>query len=313
VRLAKHCKYALLATALCFLASCKVAVIVVEGGQVESQGSGTCTSGSVCMHQVNNTSYYETFTAVADTGWQFVRWNSGGGFLCGDLTDAACVITTLGAQGAPLIEAVIASAATFNIMPVFELAPGTVQFSFESTVFLAINSDGNVPDGVAVGDTVTFTVAAPVNDATLLSQSSSCSSGYVGCGRKTWGFEPLKYEVRYSSGYVQSGFVNEIVIENSGYEVANEEARGLDVILFSYDDPAGGGAYQSIFEVTDADGLWLSGAISANLNEATATIDHGFLDYTFNYSYSSSSIIDWYTTSLDSGAPEGSVIVRKVP
>ena len=77
-----------LALALLSLSGCKLVVIVVEGGEVQSLGSGTCVtaipgvSGAVCIHDVPATTYTESFTAVPDAGWQFVKWVSGDDFLC---------------------------------------------------------------------------------------------------------------------------------------------------------------------------------------------------------------------------------------
>ena len=103
---------------------CKIAVIVVEGGEVQSMGSGTCLEGTICVHQVNDTNYTETFTAVPNSGWGFVRWNSGGGFFCQNSTDPICVVSGVDAEGNAAIERLIASDKTFYIMPVFR-EPGT--------------------------------------------------------------------------------------------------------------------------------------------------------------------------------------------
>jgi hypothetical protein len=101
------------------MAGCKLAVIVVEGGEVQSISSGTCLEGSICVHQVNDTNYTETFTAVPNSGWVFERWNSGYGFFCGESTDPVCVVSAVEAGGNEAIEAIIASDKTFYIMPVF--------------------------------------------------------------------------------------------------------------------------------------------------------------------------------------------------
>jgi hypothetical protein len=91
----------------------------VEGGEVQSIGSGTCLEGTICVHQVNDTNYTETFTAVPDSGWAFVKWNSGGGFFCQNSTDPICVVLGVDAGGDAAIEAIIASDKAFYIMPVF--------------------------------------------------------------------------------------------------------------------------------------------------------------------------------------------------
>jgi hypothetical protein len=110
-----------------FLSGCKLAVILVEGGEVQSIGSGTCMTsptvpqtGTVCIHEVPDSTYSETFTAVADTGWDFVKWNSGGGFSCADSAIPTCEVTMVPLAGVPGIDAAIAADNTVYIMPIFE-------------------------------------------------------------------------------------------------------------------------------------------------------------------------------------------------
>jgi hypothetical protein len=109
----------MLALVIFFVAGCKIAVIVVEGGEVQSGASGTCGAGTICINQVNDTNYTETFTAVADPGWKFVRWNKADGSLCADRTDPSCTVSTAIFEGKTGFEAIIASAQTFYLMPVF--------------------------------------------------------------------------------------------------------------------------------------------------------------------------------------------------
>jgi hypothetical protein len=107
------------------LTGCRVAVIVVEGGEVQSTISGTCLpaapgiTGTVCIHEVNNTAYSETFTTDPDAGWVFVKWNIGDGFLCADSTNPTCVVTNAPLAGNPGVEAAVQSDAAFYLMPVF--------------------------------------------------------------------------------------------------------------------------------------------------------------------------------------------------
>jgi hypothetical protein len=105
---------------------CKVAVIVVEGGEVHSTGSGNCAAGTICIVEVTDTNFSETFTVVPDPGWYFEKWNSGGGFLCAESTNQACAVSSEGAAGHPAWEALIASPATFYMMPIFKPIPDTV-------------------------------------------------------------------------------------------------------------------------------------------------------------------------------------------
>ena len=69
----KVVKRLLFAGLLGIIAGCKVAVMVVEGGEVQSTGSGTCIAATICIVEVNDTNFTETFTAVANTGWYFEK------------------------------------------------------------------------------------------------------------------------------------------------------------------------------------------------------------------------------------------------
>jgi hypothetical protein len=60
-----------------FITGCKLAVIVVEGGEVQSTGSGTCVASAICIVDVSDSYFSETFSAVPDPGWYFQKWNAG--------------------------------------------------------------------------------------------------------------------------------------------------------------------------------------------------------------------------------------------
>jgi hypothetical protein len=94
---------------------------VVEGGEVQSGASGTCVAGTVCITEVRDSNFNDTFTAVAYPGWKFVRWNRTDGSLCTDLRDPICIIDNRLLKGQPGPEAVIASDRSFYLMPVFEI------------------------------------------------------------------------------------------------------------------------------------------------------------------------------------------------
>lgn len=106
--------------ALTSLAACKLQVMVPEGGEVQSIASNTCLAQTVCVHEIEDTSYSETFTAVPEEGWDFLRWNSGGDFLCADSTSLTCVVSNIPLAGNPIIEAIVASTQSYYIQPVFQ-------------------------------------------------------------------------------------------------------------------------------------------------------------------------------------------------
>ncbi len=115
----------LLLSITALVGGCKLAVIVVEGGEVQSTASGTCAAGTgtICVNQVEDTSYSEAFTAIPSPGWKFKKWNSGEGFLCQGSTVPTCVINAQGAKGNEVIEDIIASDSTTYIMPIFVRSP----------------------------------------------------------------------------------------------------------------------------------------------------------------------------------------------
>ena len=99
--------------------SCKVAVIVVEGGEVHSTVSGTCLAGSICIVDVDNTDFSEIFMAVPGKGWYFRKWNRGGRFLCGGSLEMECRLSFQGKEESEKVGEVVASSETFYLMPIF--------------------------------------------------------------------------------------------------------------------------------------------------------------------------------------------------
>ena len=112
-------KFLLLLSISGLLPGCKVAVIVVEGGTVESIDSGTCRAGSVCIVDVDDAYFSETFTATPDKGWYFQKWNSGDRFFCGGSSYAACALSFQGYEESEGVGSIVASPETFYLMPVF--------------------------------------------------------------------------------------------------------------------------------------------------------------------------------------------------
>jgi FG-GAP-like repeat len=140
---------------LLFLSGCKLAVILVEGGKVQSTLSGTCQitptsppTGTVCIHKVTDTTYADSFTAVPDSGWEFVNWNSGNGFFCADSTNAECAVSNVLLAGNSFAETIVASDQMFYLMPVF--ARSTSDLAYVSRNFISgnyvvdLDSDGDL-------------------------------------------------------------------------------------------------------------------------------------------------------------------------
>jgi len=124
-------KLLILAMAALAISGCKLAVIVTEGGDVQSLSSTRdCAGGNVCEFEITDTTFSESFTAIPKAGYQFVKWRNGGSdFFCPDSLNAACNLSNVGGAGIPAIEAVVASFMIFHIMPIFE--------------FVGIDTDGD--------------------------------------------------------------------------------------------------------------------------------------------------------------------------
>jgi len=116
----------LLFLSVLLVSGCKLAVINVEGGEVQSTGSGICVAGTVCLIDVADTNFSETFTAVPDDGRYFHKWNQGGRFFCGNWFNPECNLSFEGLQGEEKIEALVASSEVFYLMPVFKSYPRAI-------------------------------------------------------------------------------------------------------------------------------------------------------------------------------------------
>ena len=115
----KAFKFLLIASAVVVMTGCKIAVVVVEGGNVESPvGTTFCSEGSNCLIEITDASFSQTFTAVPKLGYEFVKWRSGAGFLCGDSTNPTCTFTM--PANADVAAAVIGEFETGHIMPIFK-------------------------------------------------------------------------------------------------------------------------------------------------------------------------------------------------
>jgi len=119
-------KILLTLAAAIFLGGCKLAVIVGEGGTVQStSNTRNCPKVSRCEFQVSEANFDETFTAVPLPGYRFERWQLGPGYLCLNTPGPTCVLSNVALKEIPSIQAIIASDAVFTIRPVFKsLADG---------------------------------------------------------------------------------------------------------------------------------------------------------------------------------------------
>ena len=106
------------------LSGCKVAILVVEGGDVESaSGTYTCLEGNICVIEITTTDFNETFIAKPAEGYEFSHWLKGGGTFCGDSTDPNCRLLTTIFAGNDAVAPILASDKIFYLLPVFAKLP----------------------------------------------------------------------------------------------------------------------------------------------------------------------------------------------
>lgn len=99
------------------MSGCRLEVIVSDGGTVLSQSSvRDCVGPSYCINEIDDPYFNDTFTAVANPGYEFVRWQAGDGFFCGNSTNTTC---SFGLEGGPGAESIVASENSTYIMPIF--------------------------------------------------------------------------------------------------------------------------------------------------------------------------------------------------
>jgi len=106
------------------LLGCKLAVISVEGGEVQSR-FGTCLEGNVCIIDgLPRENTAEQFIAVPNPGWFFHKWNSGERFICSDYALPECELNFGNIEDDPdLLRKFRASSEVFYLMPVFKDYP----------------------------------------------------------------------------------------------------------------------------------------------------------------------------------------------
>ena len=113
-----------LCVAVVLLSGCKLALMIVEGGNVTSStGAHNCTAGSYCVFEINDTDFNVTFTAEPEPGYAFVRWSNGDDFQCPGSTNPVCVLNNTLLAGNAFADAIIASKKIYYLHPVFEFSP----------------------------------------------------------------------------------------------------------------------------------------------------------------------------------------------
>jgi hypothetical protein len=117
----KRNRLVLLLSLATLISGCKLALIVVEGGEVWSEDSGTCGyEDKICIVDVSDPTFSENFIAVPNDGYYFEKWNSGDRFFCGGSTNRTCALSFEGYEESEAVQAMVASSETFYLMPIFK-------------------------------------------------------------------------------------------------------------------------------------------------------------------------------------------------
>jgi len=103
---------------LTLVTGCKLITVVVEGGDVESPAGITfCAEGNNCSILISDPNFSQSFVAVPKPGYEFVKWQAGDFFVCGDSTDPMCTVTL---NGNNLANATVASYLVAYAMPIWK-------------------------------------------------------------------------------------------------------------------------------------------------------------------------------------------------
>ena len=120
MRIKHTARVILVLSLLALLPGCKLALVVVEGGSLGSDsGLYSCQEGNNCLIEITSADFTETFIALPNEGYEFVKWLSGDNMLCGGSTDPRCVVDNRPLASVPGADAVITSDRTFYLLPVF--------------------------------------------------------------------------------------------------------------------------------------------------------------------------------------------------
>ena len=113
-------KLFVLAYAISSISGCKLAVINVEGGEVRSLSAGTCVAEAICIVDVTDAYFSETFTAIPEDGMYFAKWISGDRFFCGGSMNPKCSLSFEGHEETEAVQQIGESSEMFYLMPVFK-------------------------------------------------------------------------------------------------------------------------------------------------------------------------------------------------
>jgi hypothetical protein len=127
------------------LSACKIKITVPPGGEViSSSGNYNCLEDKVCVIDVYDIFFSETFTARPKPGFEFSKWAKGKKTFCAN-SEKPCALSTDGLDAFPDIMAVVESDDIFHLKPIFN--------SVASNILMCESSVDGGFFGIDQGDT----------------------------------------------------------------------------------------------------------------------------------------------------------------
>lgn len=171
---------------------CKIDVVAPEGATIRSEsGVYECIGPNVCTIEVNDVFFNETFRVETEGDLIFAGWKRRDRGLCGGLTDACPIVTSLFA-GNEVLEAFLASDETFFLeadiateVAMLSVAKDTTIFAdrtadsiSDGKIFVGRNNNGSIRRGLIAFDLSAIPAGAAVKSAELtLNVSNARQSG----------------------------------------------------------------------------------------------------------------------------------------
>lgn len=203
------------------LTGCKLAIIVGEGGEVTSlSGNNDCAGPNYCIVDITNENFSETFTAIAEPGYEFVKWQDGDGFQCANSTSTSCTVTINGNQYAA---AIVASFETGSIRPVFfNVGIDTDGDGLRNSIDDDDDNDGvlDIHDLDPLDPNVTTTCGATPSNVTLTGEVD------VPNGTWSWASPGSQVEIELSQGDIKSTEFNATAGSSYGGQISIASTTG---------------------------------------------------------------------------------------
>ena len=135
--------------ALAVLAGCRLESVVPEGGRVVSaSGLYDCEALSTCSWDITDGEFEDSFTALADPGFRFVRWSETESTVC-EGAEGSCTLRMLNLPPT-LRRSLLNSDMVARLVPVFEESEAPTAVSVTGTIGVlegtVIDADTNNPE-----------------------------------------------------------------------------------------------------------------------------------------------------------------------